>query len=402
MRKFLLIGLAATAILTGCSNDDTVEMAPQKAIGFETFVNKSTRANNDLTNLTLDKFAVYGIMTKDGTTTYKVLGNEKVSRPTTASDISNDNGGTAWTYTSTQYWNEGYTYWFSAIAPWNGNWTFGNENAEDKTYGFTNPSSTYGHITRTLTFDNEAAQGKEDLIYSEADDVRGSDHTSGQNDKVAFSFKHLLSRLKFTFNNNVGEQYVLQVEDLKIQAKAKGNSTVAIYKSGTYTTSRTLSERNGSWSSYGTYNFDLAFDSQYVYQTGTGDNKIYNADKRGEIIEDHRYIIPHDDNQKITIVCSFTLYARRLGTDETDYSLDFPRPAGATQAAAKKCENVEIEINGGFRQGYSYNFIANITADEIQDNLVPIEFIVTSVDNWVDGSHDETKVEVPDQKASNN
>lgn len=390
MKKNFLIGLAATAMLTGCSNDETVEMASQKAIGFETFVDKATRANKDLTNTSLNEFAVYGIMTKDGNSTIKVLGNEKVSRPSTVTDISEDAVATAWTYSSTQYWNEGYTYWFSAIAPYGGNWTFENT-ADGYTYGFENPTSTSGSIARTLTFNNEAAQGKEDLIYAGADAVSGSDRSVSSNDPVMFTFKHLLSRVKFTFNNMVGDQYVLKVQDLKISAKASDNSTVAIYKNGTCNVS--------DWTLSDTEGFDLAFDNQLVYQNETGDAKVYNADVSGNAIEDHRYIIPKGDGNDITITCSFTLYANHVKV--TDGSLDFPRATNGSTAAPKECTGVKLTITGGFKLGYSYNFTADITANEIADDLVPINFTVSAVDDWVYTDHAEEEVSVPDQSASN-
>ena len=44
MKKFLFLGIAATAMFASCTNDEMVEMNPQSAIGFETFVDKSTRA----------------------------------------------------------------------------------------------------------------------------------------------------------------------------------------------------------------------------------------------------------------------------------------------------------------------------------------------------------------------
>lgn len=48
MKKIFLIGLAATAMLASCSNDETVEMAQQKAIGFSNaFVNNGTRSVED-------------------------------------------------------------------------------------------------------------------------------------------------------------------------------------------------------------------------------------------------------------------------------------------------------------------------------------------------------------------
>ena len=59
MKKLFMIGLAATAMLASCSNDETVEMAPSKAIGFSNaFVNNGTRSIVDpsFTTKTFRKF----------------------------------------------------------------------------------------------------------------------------------------------------------------------------------------------------------------------------------------------------------------------------------------------------------------------------------------------------------
>lgn len=396
MKKVFLIGLAATAMITSCSNDETVEVASQKAIGFESFVDKATKVDNDLTNTTLKEFAVYGIA-YNNTSTIKVLGNENVSRPTTVTYISTDAGNTTWTYTSKQYWNEGYTYWFSAIAPYGGKWTFGE--ATGSYYGFATPSATSGHIGRTLKFDNSSATGAnglQDLIYSEVDAEPASSHSStSSNENVKFTFKHLLSRLKFTFNNNVGDQYILKVTDIKIAAKDKDN-TVAIYTGGTYKTeTEAVTTANGTWTTTDTEGFDLAFDDQDVYQKEVAGTKYYNLDANGVQIVDHRYVIPQDNDANITLVCSFKLYARSTQTGDTDYSLDYPRPTSGTQAAAKEYTSVELKIPGGLKQGYSYNFVANITAENIENGLVPINFSVVEVKEYTSASDveiDETKL----------
>ena len=39
MKKFLFLSIAATAMLASCTKDEMVEVNPQNAIGFETFVN---------------------------------------------------------------------------------------------------------------------------------------------------------------------------------------------------------------------------------------------------------------------------------------------------------------------------------------------------------------------------
>lgn len=102
MKKLFMIGLAATAMLASCSNDETVEMAQSKAIGFSNaFVNNGTRSIVDpsFTTETLEDFAVYGF-TQAG----QIFNGTTVSAP-------------GWTYTPLQYWVAGNTYTFGAIAP---------------------------------------------------------------------------------------------------------------------------------------------------------------------------------------------------------------------------------------------------------------------------------------------
>ena len=78
MKKFLFLGIAATAMFASCTNDEMVEMNPQSAIGFETFVDKSTRAATDVTTDNLTAFWVYGWRTK-GTTTEQIFNAQEVT-----------------------------------------------------------------------------------------------------------------------------------------------------------------------------------------------------------------------------------------------------------------------------------------------------------------------------------
>lgn len=108
MKKLFMIGLAATAMLASCSNDETMEMAQQKAIGFSNaFVNNGTRSIVDpsFTKETLEDFAVYGF-TQNG----QIFEGDKVYEGGSAS--------TGWSYDVLQYWVPGNTYTFGAIAPY--------------------------------------------------------------------------------------------------------------------------------------------------------------------------------------------------------------------------------------------------------------------------------------------
>lgn len=93
MKKIFLIGLTAAAMMASCSNDETVEMAQQKAISFSNaFVNNGTRSIVDpsFTTTSLNDFAVYGF-TQNG----QIFNGDKVSKGGSAS--------TGWSYANLQY-----------------------------------------------------------------------------------------------------------------------------------------------------------------------------------------------------------------------------------------------------------------------------------------------------------
>lgn len=97
MKNLLFIGLAATAMLASCSNDETVEMAQQNAIAFDGFVNKSTRAtaNDDITLANLGSIEVYGWRGD-----VQIFDKQAVT-------VATDGKGT---YSPLQYWEANYTY----------------------------------------------------------------------------------------------------------------------------------------------------------------------------------------------------------------------------------------------------------------------------------------------------
>lgn len=162
MKKIFLIGLAATAMLASCSNDETVEMAQNtKAIGFSSFIDKSTRATDtDLTNLA----------------TIEVYGWRGDAQIFDKQEVTVEASG-AGTYSPIQYWEPNYTYAFEAIAPKSGE------------KGITFAAAKNGG---TITF---ASNSETDLLYSKADDKTTDQEITTDPRKVGFTFKHLLSRV---------------------------------------------------------------------------------------------------------------------------------------------------------------------------------------------------------------
>lgn len=320
MKKIFLIGMATAAILASCSNDETVEMVQPKAIGFESFVDKSTRGvAEDLTTTNIQDFGVYGFMTD---ATGVIFANEKVSK----SESEEPEAEEKWGYTNTQYWTANKDYWFSAIAPHTGaQWTYDVN------------SKVEGGI---ITFDNK--EGKQDLLYAYSDKITCTDPaTQG---KVSFTFSHLLSRVKFNFSNAMGnENTFLVVKEVTItDANSKATCDVSVA-----TKSWTLAADNAKG--------NLVFDAVPNAETKIANNAA--------IATDHKYMIPQ--TQTYTLNFKVEMYQGKiLANTYTHTGVTVPQVA--------------------MQPGYSYIFNAELTPDNIdpEGKLYPIEFDVTDVDNW--------------------
>lgn len=194
MKKLFLIGLAATAMLASCSNDETVEMAQNtKAIGFSSFIDKSTRATDT------------GIANLEAIEVYGWRGDAQIFNAQNVSVDATGNG----TYSPLQYWEPNYTYAFEAIAPKSG------------VKGVTFAAAKDGG---TITF---VSDSETDLLYSKASDKITGDAITAAPGKVSFTFSHLLSRVKFTFKNTFPENAAakISVKDVKI-TNAYQNGTI--------------------------------------------------------------------------------------------------------------------------------------------------------------------------------
>lgn len=250
MKKFLCLGFAATAFLASCSNDDTVEVNPQNAIGFSTFVDKSTRAT-DVTTENLASFSVWAYQGTDA-----ILTKETVSETITNDELTSD-----WKYVNTQYWIAGQNYAFHAIAP------VTPETGDSYTYNGNSAAPS-------ISFTNGA--GLTDLIYADAS-VEGATADQGA---VELTFSHLLSRVRFNFSEDfVNDDITIKVTDLMISGVASA---------GTYTNAWALTQEQ-------TADYSFTFDSQEAWSTS--------------IASEHLYFIPATQDLNI----SFTVQAFQAG-----------------------------------------------------------------------------------------
>ena len=290
MKKFLFLGIAATAMFASCTNDEMVEMNPQSAIGFETFIDTSTRAAVDVTKANLTAFEVYGWRTKN--TTHEQIFN--------AQAVSATNG--VCTYSPLQYWVGSYKYAFEAVAPKSGE------------KGVTVDDS-YGASTITFVSDSET-----DLIYASASkDLSGSAHGTLASDPgaVGLTFGHLLSRVKFTFINGAVATSAAKIAVTNVQITNAGTT-------GVYTPS------NETWAA-ATETGEVTFASTNITGIDGG--------KSGET--EHKYLIPY--NVKDYSVSFTVTMTQGSVSDSFDYEVTLPN----TTLAKGNSYNFKATFNPG-------------------------------------------------------
>lgn len=309
MKKLFIMGLAAMGLaLTACNSDETVEMAKGNAIGFKTFVNNSTRVATDATTDGLTSFKVWGLM-NNGTQTGKPFVGKEVTK-----------GTDGWSYETPVYWEKGYAYSFVALAP-------------NNAYTFTAPTeiNTWG----SLTFNNDA--GETDLIYATAKQTKVEGKTCPA--AVNLTFNHMLSRVRFQFENGMDDGSVLTVSNVKITDACT---------SGTATLAEQLA--NLSWTpAQGTGALEFGDAAAMKQQNAKAETA-------------HKYMIPADKAYKLT----FTVTRVHHGvTDTYDHTVTLPQTE--------------------MKQGLSYQFVATLTAKNINpgQELCPITFTAT-VAKWED------------------
>ena len=293
--------------LTACNSDETVEVAKGNAIGFKTFVNNSTRAANDATTTNLESFKVWGLMNK----------GDKTGTPFVAKEVTKANG--TWSYAPPVYWEKGYAYSFVALAP-------------NNTYTFTAPTviNNWG----SLTFEN--GNGETDLIYAAAkkETVEGN----GCPAPVDLTFNHMLSRVRFQFENGMEDGSKLTVSNVKINDA---------YTSGTATLAEQLANLSWAPGQTGALVFgDAAAMEQQNAKAETA----------------HKYMIPATKEYNLT----FTVTRVHHGvTDVYNHTVTLPETT--------------------MTQGLSYQFVAKFTAENINPDqvLCPIQFTAT-VAKWED------------------
>ena len=189
--KKLLVSVFAIAGLVACNQEQTlVQQGPAPMEFGAAFVENATRAGVDaqdpsLKTADLEAFDVWAYMDSYAGL---VLSDE---------DVTKNNG--VWGYTNLQYWTPGHNYYFTAIAPMNGeNWD-------------------YAQQAETISFEN--VEGTEDLLFATATQDTHNKDIQHNYDAVKFQFAHLLSKTKFTFKNGYTTDNIdVEVKNITMKA----------------------------------------------------------------------------------------------------------------------------------------------------------------------------------------
>lgn len=339
MRKVLFLGIAAATMLASCSKDETVDVPQGKAIGFSnTFVDNATRSVVDpsLKTETLDKFAVYGY-TQNG----KIFDGTQVSKT-----------DGKWSYTPPKYWVEGNQYVFAAIAPVKENVVVTNSQREGT-------SVNDYKVGMTVSFTND---GVTDLLHAAPAAIDANESfMAGPISPVAMTFNHQLSKVKFSFFNNIGSSaYKIKVTNVQItDAKKTGVLTIA---NGTNTWN--ANDVSGEV----TLNFGAVGTTENV-----ADAIMINSE--GETYNE-KLMIPYNNTGIYTVKFVVELFddAISMGTYNHEVMI----------------QNVALE------PGYCYDFKATLTYENItgpdEPGLKPIEFTLDKVAEWTPGGEKDVPV----------
>lgn len=342
MKKVFFLGIAAATMLASCSKDETVDVPQGKAIGFSnTFVDNATRSvDPSFTVATLPNFAVYGF-TQNG----QIFNGVPVS--------SADNGST-WTYNPIQYWVKGNQYAFAAIAP---------ASVSVSDAELTGTSVDDYKVGMTVSFTND---GKTDLLYAAAANVDANDSFMANPYPVSLTFKHQLSKVKFSFTNNVSGAYNIKVTDVKItNAKSTGTLTVS-------------TAADNAWSNVTGNDLVLSFGA-----AGTTDANTAEAIAFGTEVETYneQLMIPTASTESYNVTFTVELLNGTVSMGTYDHTATI--------------KGVELKL------GYCYDFAAELNANNIvvdpddpDAQLKPIEFTVNEISTWIDTDEDQT-IDIP-------
>ena len=324
MKKIILATLAA-ASLVACAQENVIDSAKPEAIAFNnSFVDNTTKSiDPSITNDNLAGFLVYGTTQGDHSPSADVINIFKGL-------LVEGSYGNAWTYDAafTQYWIKDNKYNLAAVV---------NSNTKadlDKTLVECDDNGMPEKLTYT-------ADGKTDLLYARSAEYTGL--TSG-NPQVAFTFDHLLSKVKFSFKNTTtntanASSYTYRVSNI-VMTGTPAEATCDVTGYPTY-----------AWAQTGTEEATTNYGN--IVATDDTTDAVMMGPEAIKYSKFENLVIP--GTYDVNITCTIELLIGEQVADIINYN---------------ETANVTLQ------QGVAYNFVLTGKLGE------PIEFTVTEVKEW--------------------
>ncbi|MDE6074115.1 MAG: fimbrillin family protein [Muribaculaceae bacterium] len=347
MKKSILFIAAGALALSACTSSEVIEEGAQSnAIGFQNVVSKESRA---LTTTDLKFFSVYSYYTTPGKEANAVV-------VFNGEDVNLKDG--AWTYANTRYWVPDAKYYFYAYSC---------QNAEI--------SGTNGGATINFDGANEQARAlrltgyvcndshNHDVVF--ATNIAGIVGQEKDNDKVAFTFNHILSSVDIEFTSGFPVGYTVEISNVQIQDFLdKGN-----YSPNSNSWTNLSQTQTGEGLPF--TKFEVPADGKIAAAADT------EADVK-TVKTNVRYVIPHT-------------YVAEGDNAEDAVGLQF-------EVSVKNEQGVEIlnrVLTGtwspNWQLGYSYTYHVEVTGSTTA--LDPIVFETTqNVNTWEPGTTDSVKM----------
>lgn len=222
------MALSAMALVTACTNDETIEMNQGDGITFNTVAGKATRAGSEATTTNnIENFHVYAF------TQNKKYMDHNVTKT-----------GKTWTYGDTKFWPETAVDFYSY-----------------------SPMKIGGTVNITAEGEKKIEKylvtGDEDFLYALNLDEKKADHEAKK--PVNINFRHALSQIVFKIKNTNPNLTVFVDEVKVVGVENTGDFTWPT--EGTAEGPETDTETDKSW---GTWNI--------VYNSKEAEKNFYNAD----------------------------------------------------------------------------------------------------------------------------
>lgn len=312
--NLFLLGMAVAAF-SSCTNEEVTDVAQNRAIKFNQFVENNTREVQEVESLS--SFYVFG---KFG----------EISNSYTTQIFNNESQDTPY------YWVANKFYIFGAYADGN------NGKIEDV---------TFDSAKKQLVFTNYSPDDTKDLVAAISDEVESGDNPTTNDNKVSLTFHHMLSQVKFTFNTTDGKEYQIKISNLKINAVKTSTGNIA------------LSESNNV-----TINWENTSAIKEDYDMYPDISDVANENKRAS--SESKLVIPQNGTDQLNVM--FTATVKGGGLDKT---ANFTANLSVAENIAGGNSNANTWIPG-YRYNYTAEINAKMISEggENPEVLYPITF----------------------------